>query len=152
MARWIKMPLSMEVGLDRSDTVRGGPSSPAQKRAEPQTAAWIKMPLGMEVGLGPGHIVLDGDPARPSPKRRHSPHPIFGPFLLWPNSCMDQDATWYGGRLRNRPHCTRWGPSSPKRGHSHRPSIFGPCLWWPNGWMDQDATWYEGRPRPQCAA
>ena len=23
----------------------------------------IKMALGMEVGLGPGHIVLDGDPA-----------------------------------------------------------------------------------------
>jgi len=23
----------------------------------------IKMPLGNEVGLGPGHIVLDGDPA-----------------------------------------------------------------------------------------
>jgi len=28
------------------------------------------MPLGMEVGLGPGHIVLDGDPA-PLPKRGH---------------------------------------------------------------------------------
>jgi len=26
----------------------------------------------MEVGLGPGHIVLDGDPA-PPPKKRHSP-------------------------------------------------------------------------------
>jgi len=26
----------------------------------------------MEVGLGPGHIVLDGDPA-PLPQRRHSP-------------------------------------------------------------------------------
>jgi len=29
-----------------------------------QTAGWIKMPLVTEVGLGPGHIVLDGDPAR----------------------------------------------------------------------------------------
>jgi len=28
------------------------------------------MPLGMQVGLGPGHIVLDGDPA-PLPKRGH---------------------------------------------------------------------------------
>ena len=37
------------------------------------------MPLGMEVGLGPGHIVLDGDPA-PLPKKGQSP-PIFGPFL-----------------------------------------------------------------------
>jgi len=26
------------------------------------------MKLGMEVGLGPGHIVLDGDPAHPPPK------------------------------------------------------------------------------------
>jgi len=26
------------------------------------------MKLGVEVGLGPGHIVLDGDPAPPPPK------------------------------------------------------------------------------------
>ena len=58
-----------------------------------QMAGWIKMTLGMEVGLGPGHIVLDGDPA-PSTKRRRSPlSPIFGPFLLWPNGWMHQDAT-----------------------------------------------------------
>ena len=31
------------------------------------------MPLGMEVGLGPGHIVLDWDPAAPT----------FQPTLLW---------------------------------------------------------------------
>jgi len=30
-----------------------------------QTVGWIKMKLGVEVGLGPGHIVLDGDPALP---------------------------------------------------------------------------------------
>ena len=30
-----------------------------------QTVGWIKMLLGMEVGLGPGHIVLDRDPAVP---------------------------------------------------------------------------------------
>jgi len=34
-----------------------------------QMAAWIKMPLGMEVALGPADFVLDGDTARPSPKR-----------------------------------------------------------------------------------
>ena len=42
-----------------------------------QAVQWIKMKLGMQVGLGPGHIVLDGDPAPPPPKG-HSP-PIFGP-------------------------------------------------------------------------
>jgi len=31
------------------------------------------MPLGREVGLGPGHIVLDGDPAPPPPKAHSSP-------------------------------------------------------------------------------
>jgi len=31
---------------------------------------------------------------------------------------MDQDATWYGARLRPRQHCVRRGPSSPKKGHS----------------------------------
>jgi len=33
------------------------------------------MKLGMQVGLGPGHIVLDGDPA-PPPKKGAQP-PIF---------------------------------------------------------------------------
>ena len=42
------------------------------------------MPLGMEVGLGPGDFVFDGDPARLR-KKGHSPDPIFGPHLLWPN-------------------------------------------------------------------
>ena len=28
-----------------------------------QTVGRIKMPLGTKLGLGPGHIVLDGDPA-----------------------------------------------------------------------------------------
>ena len=37
-----------------------------------QTVGWIKMKLGMQVGLGPGHIVLDGDPA-PLPKGAQPP-------------------------------------------------------------------------------
>jgi len=53
------------------------------------------MPLGMEVGLDPSDIVLDGDPAARFPKRDRAPA-IFSPRLLWPNTCMDQDATLYG--------------------------------------------------------
>ena len=60
------------------------------------------MKLGTQVGLGLGHIVLDGDPAPPLPKG-HSP-PIFGPYLLWPNGWMDQDATRHEGSLRPRLH------------------------------------------------
>jgi len=66
------------------------------------------MKFGTQVGLGPGHIVLDGDPALP-PAKGHSP-PIFGPYLLRPNGCIDQDVTWYGGRPRPRRLCVRWGP------------------------------------------
>jgi len=48
--------------------------------------------------------------------------PIFGPCLLWLKSWMDQDVIWYGGRSRPRPHCARWGPSSPSpKGHSPLP-------------------------------
>ena len=32
--------------------------------------------------------------------------------LLWPNGCVDQDATWNGGRPWPRRHCVTWGPSS----------------------------------------
>jgi len=83
------------------------------------------------IGLGPGHIVLDGDPAHPPQKGAQSP-PIFGPYLLWSNGWMDQDATWYGSRPQPRPHCVRRGPSSPppRKGHSSRP-LFGPRLLWP---------------------
>ena len=34
---------------------------------------------------------------QPLSKKGRSPPPIFGRRLLWPNSCMDQDATWYRG-------------------------------------------------------
>jgi len=65
---------------------------------------------------------------------------------------MDQDSIWHGGRHERRPHCLRWGPSSPSPKRGHIPPIFGPCLLWPNGWMDHDGTWNGGRPRPrpQC--
>jgi len=45
------------------------------------------MPLGMEVGLGPGHIVLDGDPA-PRLKKggtgpQFSAHVYYGQIAGW---------------------------------------------------------------------
>jgi len=108
-----------------------------------QMVKWIKMKLGTEVGLGPGHIVLDGDPA--PPKRAQAP--FFGPCLLWPNSCMDQDTTGHGGRPWHSRR-VRWGPCPPERGHSS-PHFSANVKQMPNNWMDQDATWYEGRPRPK---
>ena len=46
----------------------------------------MKMPLGTEVDVGPGHIVLDGDPAL-SPPKGHTPqfvaHICCGPVAGW---------------------------------------------------------------------
>jgi len=59
----------------------------------------------------------------------------FGPYLLRPNGCMDQDITWYVA-IWPRRLCVRWGPRSPSPKGGRAPQIFGPCLLWPNGWMD----------------
>jgi len=109
------------------------------------------MALGMEVGLSSGDFVR----WRPiTPPQNGADPPIFGPCLLRPNGCMDQDVTWYGGRHRPRRHCVRCGPSSPLQKGVGAPSpIFGPCLLCPNGLMDQGGTWHGGGPwsRPHCA-
>jgi len=93
-----------------------------------QTARCIKMQLGMELRLSPGDFVLDGGPA-PLLKRRAEPPPILGPFLLWPNGWMHQDATWYGGRPRPRRHCLRWdlAPSPQKRDTAPKFSVHVCC-------------------------
>jgi len=41
-----------------------------------QTVGWIKMPLATEVDLGPGHIVLDRDPAPPTARGTTAPPPL----------------------------------------------------------------------------
>jgi len=50
----------------------------------------MKMPLGTVVDLGPGHIVLDGDPA--PLERGTAPRPLFGPCLLWTRSPISATA------------------------------------------------------------
>jgi len=137
--------IQMEVGLSPGDFVLDGDQLPSPKRGQSpqfsahvycgQTAGWIKMLLGTELGLGADDIVLDGTQLPPLPKRGTA-SPIFGLCLLWPNGCMYQDTTWYGGRPQPRRYCVRWGHSSPPlKGHSPL-SIFGQCPSWPNGWMD----------------
>jgi len=74
---------------------------------------------------------------------------IFGPYLLWPNGWMHQDATWYGGRPRPTRHCVRCGPSYPQKKGTPTPPNFWPMSLWPNGWMYEDAAWYGSRPRPR---
>jgi len=116
------MPLGTEEGLGPGHIVLDGDPAPPANGHSPQflahvccgqTAGWIKMLTYLvgEVDLDPGVIVLDEDPAPPN--KGHSPPPNFFPCLLWPKGLMNQDAIWYGGRPRLRPHCVRWGPISP---------------------------------------
>jgi len=84
----------------------------------------------------------------PPQKGSRAPSPIFGPFLLWPNGWMHQDATWYGARPQPRVLCVRWGPSPlPKKGAETPPFAHVYC--------DQRARWIkmalgmEVRPQPR---
>ena len=79
------------------------------------TTGWKDQnPLGREVPL----CYMETQLALP--KKGAEPPPIFGPCLLWPNGWMDQDATWYGGRPRGKPHCAIGGDPVclPEKGHS----------------------------------
>ena len=136
-AGWMKMPLGTEVGLSPGDIVLDGDLAPRPpKRGKDrqilahvycdQMARRIKMPVGRALGLSPGDIVLDGDPAPPNKRHGTPSSPLFGPCLFWPNGWMDQDATWYSGRPQSRPHCVRWGHSSPSPERAQQPPSFRP--------------------------
>ena len=98
----IKMKLGTQVGLSPGHTVLHGDPGPPPSKPQRGTAPNFRpisfVALGRKVGLDPRDIVLDGDPA-PLPQKGPE-RLIFGSGLLWPNGCMDQDATLYGGRPR----------------------------------------------------
>ena len=128
----------------------GNPAPLPQRGTAPQFSAhiccghmtgWIKMPGRPQ----PKRHCVRSRPSCPSPKRGQSP-PMFGPCLLWPNSWIDQDATWYGGRPRPGHIVLDGDPFPPSKKGA---PIFGPCLLWPNGLMDQGTTCYVDRPRPR---
>jgi len=71
------------------------------------------------VRVGPSHV-KSGRGFWSTITNNHSPYatePLLG--VLWPNDWMNQDATWYEGRPRPRPHSVRWGSSSPTHGNRH---------------------------------
>jgi len=72
-----------------------------------QTVGRIKMKLGTQVGLGPGHTVLDGDPAPPPPKGHSPQFSASSVAAKWLHRSRCQ------GRPRPRRLCVRWGPRSP---------------------------------------
>jgi len=75
-----------------------------------QVVRRMKMKFSTQVGLGPGHIVLDWDPA-PLPQREQSPqflaHICCGQMAVWIKMPLGMEI---GLGLGN---CVRWGPRSP---------------------------------------
>jgi len=111
-----------------------------------QTVRRIKLNLGVQVGLGPGHIMLDADPAHHPPKG-HSHQ--FSAHI-----CCGQMAGWIkipiGTKVRlGQGDFVLDGEPAPPPQKRVEPQIFGLCLLWLNGWVDQDATWYGDRPLPK---
>ena len=100
-----------------------------------QTVGRIKMKLGTEVSLGPGHIVLDGDPA---PPKGHNPqfsaHVCCGKTARWIKMPFGTDVELGSGDI------VLDGDQDPPKGGQPLPPIFGRCLLRTNGWLDQDAT------------
>ena len=82
------------------------------------------MPLGTELNLSPGDVVLDGV-AAPRPLKGAQP-PVFGPFVLWPNGWIDEDAIWYGSRSQPRPHLLDGNPAPPPTKGAQQPPSFWP--------------------------
>ena len=83
------------------------------------------MKPGMEEGLGPGHIVLDGDPASPPPKG-HSPQ-------LSAQVCCGQTAGWIKMPLGTEvglgsgDTVLDGGPASPQKETQH-PHFWPMCI------------------------
>ena len=99
------MLLGMKVGLDPSDIVLDGTQLPFPKKGGGYPLPNFR-PISIaarRLDASKCHLLwmlasVQGLCVRweTSPLPRAEP-PIFGPFLLWPNGWMDQDATWYGG-------------------------------------------------------
>jgi len=85
------------------------------------------MKLGMQLGFGPGHIVLDGDPA-PLPKGQRGTAPNVGPYLLWPNGWIKIPFSREVGLDPSDIVLGRTQLFLPKKGTE--PPIFGPCILW----------------------
>jgi len=102
----------------------------------------------MEVGLGPGHTVLDGDPAT-SQKGHTSPH--FSAYVYCGQSAGEIKMP-LGTEVRIDPGhiALDEDPAPPKKGHSPTP-ILDPCMSVVAKWLDGSRCHlvYGGRPRPK---
>jgi len=103
------------------------------------------MALGKEVGLGPGHIVLDGDPA-PFPQKRAEPPPNFSAHVY-----CGQTAGWIKMPLGTETDLDSGdfvldGDTAPPPQKGGRVPNFRPVPIVAKR-LYQDTTWHRGRPQ-----
>ena len=112
-----------------------------------QDEAWH----ALQVGLGPGHIVLDGDPAPPPPKG-HSPHQFSA------HTCCGQMAAWIkmplGMEVGLSPGdiVLDWDPVLPPKKGAEPPPKFSPHFYVAkrlDASVKMPLNWYGGRPQPR---
>ena len=84
------------------------------------TLGWIKLKLNAGRPRPRLHCVR-WRPSSPFQKG-HKP-PIFSPCLLWPNSWMDKDAAWYGGRPHPGDIVLDGDHASPKKEGAQHPQF-----------------------------
>jgi len=100
------------------------------------------MKLGKQVGLGPGHMVLDWEPAFPAPKGWS---PQFSAYI-----CCGQIAAWIkkplGMEVDLGPDDFALdGDRAPLPKNGSEPPNFRPMFIVPNSWMDRGGTWHGGK-------
>jgi len=111
-----------------------------------QTVGWS----GMQVGLGPGHTVLDGDPATPPQKgtsHQFSAHICCGQTAGWTKMPLGVEVGLGQGDF-----VLNGDPAPlPKKGAEPAPQFLAHvCCGQTAGWTKvQNATWHGGRPRPR---
>jgi len=106
--------------------------------------------LGIEVGLGPGHIVVDGEPAALSQKGGRAPPQFSAHFYCRQTAgCITMPLRMDVG-LGPGDFVFDGDPATPRtEGTPTTTQFVVSCLLWPNSWVDEDATEYGSRPRPR---
>ena len=101
-------------------------------------------------GLGPGHIVLNEDPAALH-KKGAEPSPNFRRIFVVAKRLDASRCHALGMKVGLSPDdfVFDWDTATRRKKAYPAPPNFCPCLLWPNGWIDEDATWYGSRPRPR---
>jgi len=82
----------------------------------PKSSEWWWCMVRMVTCFRLRRLCVRWGPSPLPPQGGATPSPIFSPFLLWPNGCMHQNATWYD--------TVGWVTNGPQETHATYPQEF----------------------------